>query len=89
MVVGVRGREELKTCLAKGVIKYAVWVERAGGVPADPTVEYTRADCTHVLHNPGDTLEAYALQVLALAKELGVPVVNPPATEVAPRAAPE
>ena len=70
VITGIRDLIELKSCLEKGYIKYAVWVERIG-VERDPTLTYSIEDCTHVLENNGD-LNLLNQKVSLLAEHLNL-----------------
>lgn len=68
VITGIRDLIELKSCLERGYIKHAVWVERPG-IEKDPTLTYSITDCTHVLENNGD-LNLLNQQVSLLAESL-------------------
>jgi hypothetical protein len=68
VITGIRDKIELKSCIERGYISYAVWVERPG-ISADPTLTYKAEDCTHILENSGD-LNLLNLQVSLLAEKL-------------------
>ncbi len=72
MAVGIRAKPELLGCLRDGIVTHAVWVDRPG-VEVDPTVEYGREDCTHVLTNDG-TLAEYHAKLSQFCSNLGIPL---------------
>ena len=70
IITGIRDLIELKSCLEKGYIKYAVWVDRPG-IDPDPTLTYNSSDCTHILENSGD-LNFLNHQISILAERLNL-----------------
>lgn len=72
MTVGIRAKPELLTCLDRGVITHAVWIDNPR-VEVDPTVEYTAQDCTHVVRNDG-SLEEYHQTLAKFCESLGIKI---------------
>lgn len=70
IITGIRDLIELKSCLEKGYIKYAIWVDRPG-IDPDPTLTYNSSDCTHILENSGD-LNFLNHQISILAERLNL-----------------
>ncbi len=66
---GLRADVEMDAAKASGLFDAIVWVERPG-TPEDPTVQFTKDDCTDVLHNDG-TLEDLKSLVIQWARSKG------------------
>lgn len=69
-VCGVRDRKELLAVREQGLLDLICWVERPG-IPVDPTVTFTRADCDLVVMNDG-TLDDYLGRWRRLASALKI-----------------
>lgn len=83
IVVGVRDRRELFAARDEGLLDQVVWIERPG-VPVDPTVTYTQADCDVTIYNTSDLAALYAkLQRWALFSRLPLRVESPSAEQAA------
>lgn len=71
LVIGMRVRSEFDAVRAAGLVDQIVWIERPG-LPPDPTLQYTAADCDVVLHNPG-TLEEFHRRIECWARFSRIP----------------
>lgn len=58
-VVGIRGAIELESCVNRGVVNLAIWVENPR-VDVDTTVEYTSDDCDVIIANTGTKMQYFS-----------------------------
>lgn len=70
--LGLRGQEEVHACLRDGVVVAALWIDNPR-VPADPTVEFSAADCDLSIPNHGSFRELYR-KLDCLARLLRLPL---------------
>ena len=61
VAAGLRDKIELDAVRAAKLFDHIIWVDRPG-IPADPTVTFTREDCTGMIYN-GGTLEDFHRQL--------------------------
>lgn len=69
LLVGIRSKAELVACREADLFQMAIWVDRPG-IPVDPTVEYTIADCDCLLPNYED-LESWHYRVVDFMTKIG------------------
>jgi hypothetical protein len=56
--IGLRGCQEVHTCIATGVVQLAIWIDN-DRVPEDPTVEFSMKDCDITVTNHGSKFDFY------------------------------
>lgn len=61
IAAGIRDKIELDAVKAAGLFNHIIWIERPG-TPKDPTVTFTRKDCTGMIYNAG-SLEDFHRQL--------------------------
>jgi hypothetical protein len=71
-VVGIRGAIELESCISRGILNLAIWVENPR-VDVDPTVEYISKDCDIIVENGGTKMEYFA-KLRKLANCINLPI---------------
>lgn len=66
---GIRDRVEIDAAKSSGLFSSILWIDRPG-LPEDPTVKFTKEDCTDVLTNDSDVL-TFRQSVLKWATQKG------------------